>query len=104
MDTRIKLSDGTLKSIEGITLVEQTRSRVYIEDETEADNAPQTFSNAVIIEIIDSESVGYVGDEGEIIVEDVTRAEQVSDETLELRFASGETEERDGDLDRGYTY
>lgn len=104
MDVRIRLQNGDVKIVEGITLAEQTSNRVYIEDETETDNAPQKYPNAVIIEILDSESIGYVGTDGETIVDDVNRAEQVADNKIEMRFNSGKTEERTGDLDRGYSY
>ena len=120
-------SDGEVKEFEGLTLAEQTRERVYLENENQDDSEMEEFSDASLVEVRDCEKIGFIdfnpeeveNIDGDYIAEpttesaylgglgvggsSVTMAEQRGGEVY-VEFTNGYTVNVSGELDRAYTY
>ena len=126
MFVKIKL-DGGVREFEGLTLAEQTRERVYLENENQNDSEMDEFSDASLVEVRNCEKIGFIdfnleeveNIDGDYIAEpttesaylgglgvggsSVTMAQQRGGEVY-MEFTNGHTVNVSGELDRAYTY
>lgn len=104
MDVTIE-QNGSKEPVNDITLAEQTRGKVYTEDEDEPDNDSEEHMGASLVAAVDCVSAGYIDeDDGETILNGVTYIEQEDSNTVYVEFRNGKNKRFTGEFDRAYAY